>query len=174
MENNYNINDQIKAQKVNLVLSDGTMNEAVELSQALKVAEEEGLDVVEVSSKGAGGLPVCKVLDYGKLMYQQSKKKKSQKQIQHMKEIKYGFNIDAHDLQVKHKKIHKFLSKHYTVRYVLELKGREKHRVEEAFEKINENLGEFEDIATWKIPKISMGGNRASISTTLTPKHVLS
>ena len=168
MGKKYNINDQIKSKLVNLVLSDGVVKESFPLYKALEIAEEEGLDVVEVSEKGQGGLPVCKILDYGKMKYDRSKKsKKGKKQIQHTKEIKYGLNIDIHDLKVKHKKIFKFLSKHYIVRYVLELNGREKSRVDEALEKININLEDFKEIATWKQPQVS-SGRRISISTTLT------
>ncbi len=167
MGKSYSVNNQIKAHTVNLVLSDGTVNEAILLTKALEIADEEGLDVVEVSELGQGGLPVCKVLDYGKMMYHQSKKKKSNKHIQHIKEIKYGLNIDTHDLEVKHNKIFKFLSKHYTVRYVMELSGREKGMVDQAVKKINVNLEVFEGLATWYKPKIS-SGKRISISTTLT------
>jgi len=169
MRKEYNINGQIKSQKINLILSDGIIKEGILLSQAMALAAEEEMDVVEVSDKGKGGLPVCKILDYGKLMYKEDKKKKNQKKINHIKEIKYSLNIDAHDLEVKHKKIFKFLAKHYIVRYILELKGREKYKIEDAFHKINTNLKEFDSMATWKEPKISQGTNRASISTVLNP-----
>lgn len=169
MAGSYDINNQIKANKINLVLPDGTLNEGISLIQALKIAEQEGLDVVEVSKNKKTGVSVCKVLDYGKMKYQQNKKKKEQKQINHTKEIKYSFNIDVHDLNVKHKKISKFLSKHYYVRYVLELRGREKYMSTEAMSKFNTNIEEFKEVATWKSPKVVMGGKRVTISTTLIP-----
>ena len=77
-------------------------------------------------------------------------------------------NIDLHDLEVKHKKIFKFLSKRYTVRYTLELSDRQKAMVDEALEKINANLEKFRELATWKKPQISKG-KRLIISTTLLP-----
>lgn len=166
MDRKYSVNTQIKAKQINLVLSDGTMKESVPLPQALTIAEEEGLDVVEVANNGKNGLPVCKVMDYGKLTYQQNKKKK--RQIQHVKEIRYNFNIDQHDLDTKHKQIFKFLSKHYSVRYVLELSGRQKYMVREALKKINDNLENFKDVASWKEPKVSKN-RRVSLSTTLSP-----
>ena len=93
MVNKYNVNRQIKAQKINLVLPNGEMNKAITLPQALTIAEEQGLDVVEVSKQNKDGVSICKVLDYGKMLYQQDKKKKGQKHINHIKEIRYGFNI---------------------------------------------------------------------------------
>ena len=168
MEKNYNINGQIKAEIVNLVFSDGEIKEAIKLSEALKIGEDEGLDIVEVSEKSKNGFPVCKMIDYGKMMYHQSKKRKNKKQIQHTKEIKYSLKIAPHDLEVKHKQILKFLAKKYIVKYILELSGREKNMVTEAVEKINNNLEEFKDLSTWKPPQVS-SGKRILISTTIVP-----
>ena len=167
MTREYKVNQDIKADRVNLVLTDGTMRRGVDYKEAILVAEEENLDLVEVSAGKGNNLPVCKMMNYGKMMYQQSKKDKINKHVQHTKEIKYGFNISDHDLEVKHKKVEKFLSKHYIVRYILELKGREKYLATEASQKMDKNLVRFEDIATWKPPKISGGGKRVEISTTL-------
>lgn len=168
MGKEYNVNSDIEAHKVNLIILNGSMKESIKLHEALKIGEEEGLDIVEVSKSGKNGLPTCKLLDYGKLMYDQSKKKKNQKQIQHVKEIKYGFNIDPHDLGIKHKKIIKFLSKKYVVKYILELSGREKSRVDSALEVYNNNIEDFKEFATWKKPQISQG-KRIMISATLMP-----
>jgi translation initiation factor IF-3 len=168
MEKEYSVNGQIESSRVNLVLLCGDVEEAIPLSKALKIAEEDGLDVVEVSKKGKNGFPVCKVLDYGKMKYKKSKRCKGSKQIQKTKEIKYGYNIDQHDLKVKHDKILKFLSKKYTVRYTLELSGREKYMVDDAKETIDKNLLDFKDLATWNPPQISRG-RRIMISTTLIP-----
>ena len=165
MGKRYNVNNQIKAEKINLVLSDGKINENISLSQALKIAEEEELDVVEVSNKSANGLPVCKILDYGKMVYKQNKKQKSQKL--HVKEIKYNFNISDHDLETKHNQIFKFLSKHYVVKYMMELKGREENLIDSAVIKIYEHLEKFKSVASWQKPKILKRDRRTSISTVL-------
>lgn len=168
MEKTYNVNSQIESSQINLILLNGEIKESIYLSKALEIAEEDGLDVVEVSAKGQHGLPVCKITDYGKMMYEQSKRKKSNKQIQHVKEIKYGLNIGPHDLAVRHKKISKFLSKKYVVKYCLELNGREKDMVARAVEIINNNLEEFRELATWNKPQVSYG-RRILISTVLNP-----
>jgi len=167
MKNEYNVNDQIRSSKINLVLSDGTMREGIPLKEALSIAEEEGLDVVEVSGK-EGGISICKLMDYGKLMYDRGKKnKKNQKKHSHLKEMRYGVNIDEHDLKIKHDKIFKFLAKKYSVRYVMELKGREKYSLDEAVRKMTKNLDNFRDVSQWKDPEISKNGSRISISTIL-------
>jgi translation initiation factor IF-3 len=167
MTREYKVNQDIKANRVNLVLTDGTMRRGVSVSEAIFIAEEENLDLVEVSDGKANNLSVCKMMDYGKMMYQQSKKDKTNRHVQHTKEIKYSFNISDHDLEVKHRKVEQFLSKHYVVRYVLELRGREKSLAQEALQKMDENLVKFEDLATWKPPQVSGGGKRVEISTTL-------
>lgn len=170
MAREYRVNHQIEAERVSLVLSDGTMRDTVSFAEALSIAEDSELDLVEVSASKAGNLSVCKILDYGKMMYQQSKKKKANRQVRHTKEIKYSFNISDHDLEVKHKKIVKFLSKHYIVRYVLELRGRETYLAQEALQKMKDNLVKFEEIATWKEPYVLASGRRSDISTVLHAK----
>jgi translation initiation factor IF-3 len=148
-------------------MSDGSMNNCISLSQAIKIAEDEGMDVVEVSTTKSGE-SICKLMDYGKLVYSKCKKeKKNQKKQHHLKEIRYGLNIGDHDLNVKHDKIVEFIDKNYTVKYVLELRGREKGQIDDAKAKMIKNLENFKDIAQWKDPQISDGGGKVTISTTL-------
>jgi translation initiation factor IF-3 len=90
--------------------------------------------------------------------------------MQHTKEIRYRFNISDHDLAVKHRKVLEFLSKHYTVKYALELKGREKSLVDRGLQKLQQNLEEFRELALWKDPYVSIGSNGAEISTVLHAK----
>jgi translation initiation factor IF-3 len=96
------------------------------LEEALTRAEEAGLDLVEVSS--SPDAPVCKIMDYGKYRYKQSKKlhdaKKSQTIIQ-VKEIKLKPKTEEHDVQVKMKHIRKFLSNHDKVKVSMMFRGRE-------------------------------------------------
>lgn len=170
MTREYNVNHQIEAKQVSLVLPDGSMKKGVLFSEALLIAEKENLDLVEMSASKGGKPPVCKLLDYGKMMYQQSKKKKHNKQIQHTKEIKYSARISDHDLKVKHKKVEEFLSKHYIVRYIMELRGREKNMVGKSLDEVKKNLSEFDELASWDDPRISENNKRIEISTTLRAK----
>ena len=168
MVKQYSVNHQIKAEQVRLISSDGTMRGIVPLFEALEAAQADGLDLVEVA-KGKDKFPICKVLDYGRMVYKKKKeeKRRKHKQTQHTKEIKCSFNIADHDLAIKHRKVKEFLSKHYIVRYVLELKGRETHLANEAIEKMNKHLKEFAGMATWEIPSISGRGTRVNVSSVL-------
>jgi len=100
----------------------GVMN----LSDALKRAEEEGLDLVEVAPGAAP--PVCRIMDYGKYKYQQSKKlhvaKKSQSTVQ-VKEIRMRPKTEAHDLDVKFRHIQRFLEQGNKVKVSVLFRGRE-------------------------------------------------
>lgn len=98
----------------------------ITMEEALARAEEAGLDLVEVSSSTEP--PVCKIMDYGKYRYKQSKKlhdaKKSQTVIQ-VKEIKLKPKTEEHDVQVKMKHIRKFLNNHDKVKVSMMFRGRE-------------------------------------------------
>jgi len=96
------------------------------LAEAIDIAAKAGLDLVEVAPNSTP--PVCRIMDYGKFRYQQSKKqqvaKKSQSTIQ-IKEIRLRPKTDEHDLQVKIKHIKKFLSQHDKVKITMMFRGRE-------------------------------------------------
>ncbi len=98
----------------------------ISLEEALANAEKAGLDLVEVSPTAEP--PVCKIMDYGKYRYKQSKKlhdaKKSQTVI-HVKEIRLRPKTEEHDVQVKVKHIKKFLEKHDKVKISMMFRGRE-------------------------------------------------
>ena len=166
MEKEYSVNEQIEASDISLVFQDGRV-ESIQLTEALKIGEEHGLDIVEVSKGDKIGVPVCKLLDYGKMMYEKNKKKGKTK-VQHVKEIKYSFNIDPHDLGTKHNKIMKFLTKQYIVKYTMEVSGRQKNMLDKAKKDYNKNIEDFRLFASWSEPKTSHGRTIA-ISTTLKP-----
>jgi translation initiation factor IF-3 len=120
------INDRITAQKVRVISEKGEMIGVLELSQAIKAAIEQGLDLVEVSPNASP--PVCKIIDYGKYRYQIQKKqaeaKKKQKTFE-VKEVKLRPGIEDHDYGVKLKLIQRFLSEGDKVKITLRFKGRE-------------------------------------------------
>ncbi len=97
----------------------------IPLQDALKIAEDKGLDLVEISPDA--NPPVCKILDYGKFRYERQKKlKKSKvKQKSSLKEIKFRPKIEEHDYQVKLKKVREFLEDGYKVKVVVIFRGRE-------------------------------------------------
>ena len=113
-------------QKVRLVGADGEMIGVVSIDEALAIADEEGLDLVEISPQSDP--PVCKVLNYGKHRYEEKKRKqevkKKQKTIE-VKEVKFRPGIDTNDYNVKMRNIHKFIGEGNKVKVTLRFKGRE-------------------------------------------------
>jgi len=120
------VNREIDARSIRLVGADGEMIGVVTLREGLVMAEEAGLDLVEVSPNAEP--PVCKILDYGKFKYEAQKKrneaKKKQKVIE-VKEIKLRPNIDDNDYDVKMRSMRKFLEEGDKVKVTLRFRGRE-------------------------------------------------
>lgn len=120
------INKQIRAPKVRVINSVGEQVGVLSIDEALDLAKEEGLDLVEIAPQA--NPPVCKVIDYGKFRYQQTKKEKENKKAQHqskLKEVKMKPNIDEHDFQVKLKRARDFILKGDKVKVTCVFRGRE-------------------------------------------------
>ena len=119
-------NREIRIPKVQLIGADGENMGVVPTDQALKMAEEAGLDLVEISPNAEP--PVCKILDLGKLKYANQKKaaeaRKKQKIVE-VKEIKMRPNIDTHDYEVKMKAMGRFFDEGDKVKVTLKFRGRE-------------------------------------------------
>ena len=120
------INREIRAVSVRVIDMEGQQLGVISLTEALAEAAKAGLDLVEVSPTAAP--PVCRIMDYGKFRYQQSKKvqvsKKSQTVIQ-VKEIRLRPKTEEHDLEVKVKHVKKFLEQHNKVKISMMFRGRE-------------------------------------------------
>jgi translation initiation factor IF-3 len=119
-------NREIRVPRVQLINEEGTNLGPMPTDQALKLAEEAGLDLVEISPNAEP--PVCKILDLGKLKYSTQKKaaeaRKKQKIVE-VKEIKMRPNIDTHDYEVKMKAISRFFEEGDKVKVTLKFRGRE-------------------------------------------------
>ncbi len=120
------VNEEIKVPSIRLVDADGGMVGVVSLQEGLTMAEEVGLDLVEVSP--AAEPPVCKILDYGKFKYAEQKKKnearKKQKVIE-IKELKMRPGIEEHDYQTKMRSMFRFLDEGDKVKITIRFRGRE-------------------------------------------------
>lgn len=120
------INREIRSASVRVIDPEGKQLGVIPLADALAEAVKAGLDLVEVSPTAAP--PVCRIMDYGKFRYQQSKKvqvsKKSQTVIQ-IKEIRLRPKTEAHDLAVKIRHVRKFLDQHNKVKITMMFRGRE-------------------------------------------------
>jgi translation initiation factor IF-3 len=121
-----NINQFIRAKEVRVIDPEGKQIGVVSITEALKSAAEFGLDLVEISPNA--NPPVCKIMDYGRYKYEQTKKKQEAKKKQttfQLKEIKVRPNTDDHDLQVKIGYIKKFIDKKDKVKVTVMFRGRE-------------------------------------------------
>lgn len=122
------INERIRADKMQVINNEGVNLGVVSRGEALRLAQETGLDLVLIAEKGNEGYPVVKVMDFGKVIYAKKKKiteaKKKQKVIK-VKEVKIRPKIGEHDLQIKLKQASQFLKDGMRVKVTLVFKGRE-------------------------------------------------
>ncbi|MBZ4673684.1 MAG: Translation initiation factor [Spirochaeta sp.] len=120
------INKQIRAREVFVIDADGNQKGIMSVYDAVAFAEEQGLDLVEVSPNARP--PVCKILDYGKYRYEQEKRMREAKKNQNiikMKEIRMQPKIEKHDLETKSKFIGDFLDEGNKVKVSIRFRGRE-------------------------------------------------
>ena len=131
------INNRIRAREVRLIDETGKQLGVVELGKALQMANERNLDLIQVTDKVEP--PVCKILDYGKYLYQLQKREKEKKtqKTSEIKGIRLRFNISPHDLGTRANQAEKFLKKGNIVKIEMILRGREKGLTHFAREKIN-------------------------------------
>ncbi len=120
------INEEIRAKEVRLVSHDGEQLGIVQVRDALKMAQEKELDLVEVAPTAKP--PVCRIMDFGKFKYEQSKREKEARKKQKIisvKEIKLRPNIEDHDLETKTNNITRFLKDGDKVKVTVMFRGRE-------------------------------------------------
>lgn len=134
----YRTNDRIGASVILLIDEAGKNCGPTPISLALRRAKEVGLDLVEMSPDTKP--PVCRIMDFGKFKYDQSKtdKKNSVKKEGGLKEIRLSAKIDDHDLNFKAKRAQEFIDKGYQVRVSMRLVGRENIFVERAINVFNQ------------------------------------
>ena len=122
----YSVNRDITAKEVRVIGAAGEQLGILKTYEALKIAEDAGLDLVVVAAKSVP--PVCRILDYGKLKYKEQKKAaeiRKKSAVQETKELRIRYNTDDHDLETKIKNAVKFLEEGDKVRFSMRFKGRE-------------------------------------------------
>ncbi|MEG1027103.1 MAG: translation initiation factor IF-3 [Oscillospiraceae bacterium] len=120
------LNEEIRDKEVRLVGSDGSQLGIVSAKEALKIAVEQGLDLVKIAPNATP--PVCKVMDYGKYRYEQAKREKEARKNQkivEIKEVRMSLNIDIHDFETKINQAKKFLKGGDKVKVSVRYRGRE-------------------------------------------------
>ena len=157
------MNEAIRVKEVRLIGADGEQIGIVSLAEALEKAQEAELDLIEVSPKSTP--PVCRILDYGKLKYEEKKKAHQSKTKQHVvkvKEIRVRPRIDDHDLETKLNMGRKFLLDGSKLKVTLMFRGREMSRLdlgELVLEKVIEALSDIAEVEK----RNPMEGRRKSI-----------
>lgn len=120
------INEQIRDREVRVIGADGEQLGIMSAKEAMKLADEAGVDLVKIAPTAKP--PVCKIVDYGKFKYEQTRKEKEAKKKQKVidvKEIRLSPNIDTNDLNTKINAARKFLTKGDKVKVTLRFRGRE-------------------------------------------------
>ncbi len=139
------LNEQIRAPKLRVIDDDGKQLGLLSRSEALELADERGLDLVEISPDADP--PVCKIIDWGKYNYQRTKQlqknRKTTKSLE-MKQMRFGLKIGQHDLEIKMGKVARFLEAGHKVKITIIYRGREQAHKEIGFrlaEKVIANFG---------------------------------
>lgn len=141
-----NVNEKIRAREVRLINQNGDNVGIVSLMEALDMARDAGLDLLEISPQA--NPPVCKIMDYGKWKYEESKKQSEAKKAQKIvetKELKIRPNIDVHDFQVKIKAAERFIEDGNKVKFTVRFKGREITNQDSGIQLLNRVKAELGD-----------------------------
>lgn len=166
------VNNQIRAREIRLIGGDGHQFGVISIDRARDISEEEGLDLVEISPNSKP--PVVKLIDYGKYKYQIQKKASEAKKKQAvvvLKEVQFRPNIEQHDLDVKLKKIYKFLDQGDKVKLLMQFRGREmayshvgRAKLDEIIQKVLDYGGQLESAP-------QMMGNRYFAMVSASPQQ---
>ena len=150
------INEQIRDKEVRVIGEDGEQLGIMSSKEALKLAEEAGVDLVKIAPTAKP--PVCKIVDYGKFKYEQTRKEKEAKKKQktvEIKEIRLSPNIDTNDLNTKINAARKFIGKGDRVKITLRFRGREMAHMNKSKHILDDFAQALSDIAVVdKAPKV--------------------
>lgn len=152
------INREIRAPRVRVIDNEGSQLGILTLMDAISRAEQVGLDLVEISP--SADPPVCKIIDFGKYRYQQTKKERESKKSQHqvkVKEVKVKPNTDDHDLETKLRHAREFIAKGNKVKITCTFRGREMAHTEFGMKVVKGMCESLADIATPESPAKMFG-----------------
>ena len=165
------INEQIRAKDVQVIDETGEKKGIMNINDALDLAYDKKMDLVLVSPNL--DIPVCKIMNYGKYKFEQSKKEKEAKKkqkISELKEIRITPNIEQHDFEFKAKNIRKFIEDGNKVKITVRFRGRELNYVKLGEEALNKFIDNLSDIATPDKKAILEGKNMFIILSKKTDK----
>lgn len=164
------INGYIRVPQIRVILEDGSSPGIVNTRDALKMAQDQNLDLVEINPKAIP--PVCKIMDYGKFKYEEKKKqaesKKAQKN-QELKELSFRPNTDENDLAHKVEQAKQFLADGNKVKFVIRFRGREVTHPQVGRDKMEWIFQQLTGLVQ-AIPPVSMEGKFMSVVVAPTRK----
>ena len=156
------MNDRIRISPIRVVNADGEMLGKMETEKALSIAQEQGLDLVEVSPDARP--PVCRIMDYGKVIYQRQKKTSGSKQHKtQLKQLRLRAKTGQHDIDVKVNKAREFLGRRDKVKINVMFRGRENAHHDRGREMLDEIVKSLEDCATVEQPPKMESGRMMSV-----------
>ncbi|NCU38454.1 translation initiation factor IF-3 [Candidatus Saccharibacteria bacterium] len=164
MSRSIQTNEAIRARELRVVGADGEQLGIMSKTEALKVAEEAGVDLVEISPNADP--PVAKVIDWGKYQYQQMKQQKKNRQSNkqnELKQMRFGLKIGSGDLEIKLRKIREFLAEGHKVKILIFYRGREMAHKELGYVLIERIIAALEEDAVVE-QKPQMAGRNLSIT----------
>lgn len=138
-------NDRIRAREVRLIGPDGAQIGVTPRDDALALAKKYGLDLVEIAPNARP--PVCRILDFGKFKYEQSKRGKDKQHAAKLKEVKFRVRIEQHDYMTKLRRAESFLFKGSKVKMTLMFRGREMEHTDLGFEVMKRAAVDLEHVA---------------------------
>ena len=147
------INEQIRDKEVRVIGTDGEQLGVMGIKEAMKLAEEAGVDLIKIAPTAKP--PVCKIMDYGKYKYEQTRREKENKKKQktiETKEVRLSPNIDTNDLNTKANMARKFLTKGDKVKVTLRFRGRELAHVNTSKTILDEFAEALSDVAVVEKP----------------------
>ena len=165
----FQLNEEIREKEIRLIGSDGAQLGVIATIDAKKMAEEKELDLVMISPNA--NPPVCKIMDFGKFIYEQSKKEKEAKKNQkvvNIKEIRFSPNIEEHDITIKANNARRFLLDGDKVKVTVRFRGREAEYSHLGRKILDNFVSKLEDVSTIEKPAKLEGRNMIVI---LAPKR---
>jgi translation initiation factor IF-3 len=169
VQKDLRVNEGIRVREVRVVSAEGEQLGILPTGEALRIAQERELDLVEVAPEAAP--PVCRIMDFGKFKYQQSRRAKDARKKQtiiQVKEVKMGPKTDEHDFQFKARHVRRFLEDGNKAKVTIRFRGREMAHTELGRKLLDRISQDLADIATIEsFPKLE-GRNLVMI---LTPKQ---
>lgn len=159
-------NERIRAREVRVIGPKGDQIGIMSTEKAIQLARQVGYDLVEISANATP--PVCRILDFGKYMYEQSKKTKENKSTtSKIKEVKFRVKIGEHDYMTKLRHAEEFLSKGNKVKLTLTFRGREMEHKELGFENVERAIKDLEQIGVADAPPRLAGRNVSAMVSPL-------